>query len=125
MSARDAKGRILPGHTLNPGGKPKRVLELQQLALSESAASFKVIIALRDNANEESRVRLAAAKLLIAYGIGEPPKVVEIDAPPTSVPGDPMDALTIEELRALARQSLVDDATASDDVDDDSDEAPH
>ncbi|MBK7865229.1 MAG: hypothetical protein IPJ65_42850 [Archangiaceae bacterium] len=100
--------------------------ELQALALDETRESFEVIIKIRNDTGEDSKVRLAAAKLLIAYGIGEPPKEVRIE---NDRGGDAMDELTVEELRALARQSLTDETPeADDDADDDdgeADEAEH
>lgn len=115
---------IKPGATGNPGGKLKRVRECQALALDETPASFRLLIAQRDDPKEDSRVRQAAAKLLIAYGIGEPPKTVEVTA---DRGGSALDDLTTDELRALARQSLADDApeTDADDGDDDSDGVEH
>lgn len=121
---RNAKGHPLKGYSINPGGKLKRVNECRELALAETPASFRLLIAQRDDVAEDPRVRQAAAKLLIAYGIGDPPKTVEI----TNDKGpDAMDALTVDELRSLARQSLVDDTPGPDDDagDDDSDEAEH
>ncbi len=117
-------GKFLKGRSYNPGGKLKRVAECQALALDETPASFRLLIKQRDNENEDSRVRQAAAKLLIAYGIGEPPKEVRVE---TNGTPDGLDALTVEELRALARQSLADDVPESDDDDgdDSDDEAPH
>ena len=121
-ATRGPDGRILKGSTLNPGGKLRRVKECQALALEETPASFRLLVAQRDDANEDSRVRQAAAKLLIAYGIGEPPKTVTVDDARSA---DPLSDLTPEELRELARQSLSDEAAEADeDAGDDDDETP-
>jgi len=63
---------------------------------------------------------LEASKLLAAYGYGAPPRDLDDDATTRS---DPLVGLTIEEARALARQSLRDDAQPADEDNDDEDTA--
>jgi hypothetical protein len=92
------------------------------LALEESEASFRTIIGIRDDADEKGQVRLEAAKTLIAYGMGAPKKVIEEQAAEMI---DGMAQLSLEDLQALARQSLAEEAMADDDADDDSDETEH
>lgn len=133
MSERSPDGKWLPGVAVspetrfkkgrsgNPGGFLKRVRELRALALEESEASFRTIIAIRDDTAEKAQVRLEAAKTLLAYGMGAPPKVVEEQVADAL---DGMARLSVEELQALARQSLAEEAT-DDASDDDSDETEH
>ena len=110
---RDANGHWLPGKSANPGGKLRRVRELREYALSEAESSFAIIKKIRDTESEEARVRLEAAKILLAYGMGAPPKVIEVD--PTMTGTDAMAELTLEELRALARRELAMERAANED----------
>lgn len=67
--ARDAQGRILPGHSLNPGGRPKGSKELRDLARAHSAEALETLVHVMRNGHSD-RDRLAAATALLdrAYG---------------------------------------------------------
>jgi hypothetical protein len=59
------------GRSGNPGGRPKRVKELVALARAETLPTFKKIVWLRDNADDQ-RVQLAAARELFDRAWGRP-----------------------------------------------------
>lgn len=72
----ESKGphRFKPGQSGNPGGRPKQVRELIELARSTVPKAFMLAQALLADPDEDSRVRLEAAKFLTSYGIGAPPR---------------------------------------------------
>lgn len=74
--ARDARGRLLPGHTANPSGAPKGLAEVAQLAREHTIDAIK---ALAQNLNDESgAVRNAAAQTLLDRGWGRAKEIVEV-----------------------------------------------
>lgn len=87
------------GPSPNPGGRPKAVRELHELARAEVPASFDFAKKLRDDENQDARVRLDAAKFLTAYGLGAPPKMVD------DASADRGDGVSLAQLRALAAES--------------------
>lgn len=118
---RRPNGTFATGTTGNPGGRPKAVRELVELARSHVPASLELAVELRDDETEDSRVRLDAAKFLVAYGLGSPTKF-DPTAPDFTDPPDPNEQLTVEELRALARRSLRDELREERELSGDADE---
>jgi len=113
-----------PGKSANPGGRYKLKKELIALARESVPDAFAVARQILLNEEAPNRDRLDAGKFLTAYGLGAPPKAIDEE---TAQRVDEMGALSVEELRALARQSLADDASKaeSDADDDDSDGTEH
>ena len=73
--ARDDRGRLLPGHTANPSGRPRVVEEIKELAREKVPAAFARICALIDSADE--RTALAAAQEVLNRAYGKPTQAVE------------------------------------------------
>ena len=125
---RDKSGKWLRGVTGNAGGKCKRVTELLEYARSQTLASFEYLAKVRDDASEQTSDRMTAARILVAYGVGGPPKteaLLAADAESSTVDSTATE-LTLEEKRALARQSLTQDVDEDASDDEDGDEsAPH
>ena len=59
------------GRSGNPGGRPKRIKELVELARAETLPSFQRIVWLRDHADDQ-RVQLAAAQDILNRAWGKP-----------------------------------------------------
>ena len=74
VANRNALGHFGKGNRLNPGGRHKAQRELCLLAREHVPAAFELAVALMSNEDEDSRVRLDAAKLICSYGLGAPPK---------------------------------------------------
>jgi hypothetical protein len=106
-SQRRANGTFAPGNTVNPGGRPKAVRELLDLARSHVPGSLDLAVKLRDDETEDSRVRLEAAKFLTAYGLGAPPKTA-VDPDDGADDAASLDGLSPDEIRQLARKALTD-----------------
>lgn len=128
MSDRGGHGQFAKGNKVGPrwpkgksglpGGRwSARIREIRELAQSETEASFRVLISIRDNASEDTKSRIAACKEIIRYGIGEPRPIEQAESPTTDT-----SVLTVDELRNLARQSLADERDFDEDDDDDSDD---
>lgn len=81
----------------NPGGRPKGVKELLELARSAVPAALALAMKVLGDDEEEARVRLEAAKFLTAYGIGQPPREPVVD---------PYDSLSDDELERQIRAAL-------------------
>src|SRR3954453_10669865 len=101
---RDPRGRMLPGTTLNPGGRPKAWKEFQQ-AVRERTPEALAILDKALKSRDPAQRRWAAEKVL-AYAWGRPPQRVQVgadeDAPPP-LPGPAVDwsLLPTDKLREL------------------------
>jgi hypothetical protein len=117
--------QIKKGQTLNPGGMRKTRRELVNLARESMPRAIERARQLLDDDRADWKAWLEAGKFILscsAIGAQPGPKGGDDDAPQRDV----LDELTVEEVRALARQSLADDAPESDDdAGDDGDETEH
>jgi hypothetical protein len=78
LALRDDKGRILPGKSLNPGGRKAVDHKVTELARQHTDDAIRVLaeIALDPKAPKPSRI--AAASRLLDQGWGRPPQSVAI-----------------------------------------------
>lgn len=116
---RTKHSRWKKGQSGNHGGWSKTTRELKELARSHVAKAFERARQILDDDDAEWRAWMDAGRFVASYGIGAPPKAEVASA--DELPDDPVTQLDAEELRALARQSLADEA-APDAGDDDSDD---
>lgn len=72
---RDARGRLQPGFTLNPGGRPKIVEEIRQLARQHAPDAFKRVCELVGS--DDERTALAAAQEILNRAYGRPMQAIE------------------------------------------------
>jgi len=73
---RDASGRLLPGHTANPGGRPKVQRELQAILEECGPKAAEKVKALIDSPDE--KVALAAARDVLDRILGRAPQAIEV-----------------------------------------------
>jgi hypothetical protein len=101
------------GKSPNPGGRPKQVVELLMLARENCPKALAFAIGLLDEAElakspktkvAQRKIKLEAAKLIISYGMGAPPKVSEEDM--ERVRKSALDSVSVETLEALAQQPI-------------------
>lgn len=100
------------GQSGNPKGRPKKVFELLEMARAETPKNFELAVKLRDNEDEDPKLRLEAAKFLTSYGIGAPPKssvvIDEDDEVQTSAALDNDTALKVLQLVKKKREPADD-----------------
>jgi hypothetical protein len=72
MSERNAKGHWVKGNSGNPGGRPKLLEEVRELAQKETAASIQALAEIRDSAKAPAQSRVAASVALLDRGWGRP-----------------------------------------------------
>lgn len=75
MVERDAQGRLLPGRSLNPGGRHRDTGEIRELARQHAPVAFKRVCDLVESADE--RTALAAAQEILNRAYGKPMQAVE------------------------------------------------
>lgn len=63
-----------PGQSGNPGGRPKQVKELLDLARGDVPEAFALARKFLRDEEVEDRTRLDAAKFIVSYGLGAPPR---------------------------------------------------
>ena len=61
-----------PGQSGNPGGRPKAIVEVQELARRETAASIAALVRIRDAEDTPPAAVVAAATALLDRGWGKP-----------------------------------------------------
>jgi hypothetical protein len=105
-TGRDANGRMVPGTTLNPSGRPKVVEEFR--ARARKAVDEKIVARWIREVEDDGPDWVKCSELLAAYGYGKPSQSVELNADVTA--SNPHSQLTIEELRALARHQLEEES---------------
>ena len=84
-------GRPFPkGESGNPGGRPKDVGLLREMAREHTAEALNVLVqAMRD---DDPRIRVAAASAILDRGHGKPTTPIEVEAP---VDAEPISMLEI------------------------------
>lgn len=68
---RDERGRLLPGSTANPGGMHKSIRDIREIARRHSPKAMGKLYEIMMSTTDE-KAAIAAAKILLAYGIGLP-----------------------------------------------------
>ena len=66
-----------PGQSGNPGGRPKALAEVQQLARAETAANIQALIRIRDAADSPPAAVVAAVSVMFDRAYGKPKQEFE------------------------------------------------
>jgi hypothetical protein len=72
---RDERGRLLPGFTANPSGRPAIIKEVRELAREHVPAAITRLVELMNSKNEGTA--LAAIAQLLDRVYGKPPQAVD------------------------------------------------
>ena len=86
---------FVPGQSGNPGGRPKGVIEVRELARTHTEAAIKALADMLTDEKAPHAARVAAAVALLDRGWGKPLQQVEAKR-------TPLDGLSHEELTILA-----------------------
>jgi hypothetical protein len=65
------------GHSGNPGGRPKAVVEVQTIARKHTADALKALAAIVNDKKAPASARAASAQILLDRGWGKPTQHIE------------------------------------------------
>ena len=74
---RNAAGMFVPGNKANPGGRPKAVIEVVELARAHTPQAMQTLAEIMTNEGAPPAARVAAASVLLDRGWGKAPQTVE------------------------------------------------
>ena len=108
------------GRSGNPGGRPKVVAEVKELARKHTGKAIETLVSIMDNPKAAPAARVSAANALLDRGYGKPPQHITGEGGPSYVVRLPEPAKNAEEWLAtvnkpmLVSQPLADDGHVSD-----------
>jgi hypothetical protein len=80
-------GRPFPkGVSGNPGGRPKAVKAVMELAQQHTAAAIETLVEIHTDSKVDPRARVAAASALLDRALGKPPQAIQVDAEMMAIP---------------------------------------
>lgn len=71
--------KFAKGQSGNPGGRPKTIALLRELAQGETEANIRALVAIRDNKRAPCAARIAAVRELLDRGFGKSAQTVHGD----------------------------------------------
>jgi hypothetical protein len=92
------------GQSGNPGGRPKVVAEVQELARQNTTAAVETLVSIMTDAKAAPAARVSAANALLDRGYGKPPQHITADASRSFVIHAPLPCATAEEWEADVTQ---------------------
>lgn len=102
------------GQSGNPKGRPKKVLELLELARADVPEAFELARKLMKDGQADPKLRLEAARFLTSYGVGGPPKsTVLVDEDDEVQSAAPMDVETARQVLKLVKREADEPADDS------------
>jgi Family of unknown function (DUF5681) len=108
------------GRSGNPGGRPKVVAEVKELARKHTGKAIETLVSIMANPKAAPAARVSAANALLDRGYGKPPQHITGEGGPSYVVRLPEPAKNAEEWLAavnkpmLVSQPLADDGHVSD-----------
>ncbi len=114
---RDDRGRLLPGFSGNPIGRPKIVGEIRELAAAKAPRAFERVCELVESA--DPRIALAAAQEILNRAYGRPVQAVESEVRKIDISALYLDATkrVNEEARAAEQAKVIEgNAARADEV---------
>ena len=99
---RGHRGQWLPGSSPNPGGRPKIIEDIRDLAREHTETAINALVHIAQKGKQES-ARVAAASALLDRGWGRPTQPIagDDDMPPVGISGTAVATLTAEERAGL------------------------
>ena len=106
---RGERGKWLPGKSPNPGGRPKVVTDIRDLARQHSETAVAALVEIAEHGKNES-ARVSAATALLDRGFGRPTQPLSGDdeMPPIGV--SVADREAEKERRQAEARAMIDEA---------------
>jgi len=103
------------GQSGNPGGRPKEIAEVKELAREHMPAAIEALVSIMNNTKASDAARVSAANALLDRGYGKPPQHITDESARSYVVRLPEVANSAEEWLASvkARWSLPSDQASS------------
>jgi hypothetical protein len=74
---RQSNGRFGAGNKANPGGRPKEIGHVRELARQHTEDAIRTLVEVMHDPEEKGPARVAAAQALLDRGYGRPPQSLE------------------------------------------------
>jgi Family of unknown function (DUF5681) len=94
------------GQSGNPGGRPKVVAEVKELAREHTAEAIKTLVSIMNDSKSPPAARVSAANALLDRGYGKPPQHLTGESGTSYVVRLPEVAKSAEEWEASVRAKL-------------------
>ena len=88
------------GQSGNPGGRPKVVAEVKELAREHTSEAIETLVSIMTNPKSAPAARVSAANSLLDRGYGKPPQHISGEGGPSYVVRLPEPCKTAEEWEA-------------------------
>src|SRR6187551_2201749 len=85
------------GQSGNPGGRPKVVAEVRELARKHTSEAVETLVSIMTNTKAAPAARVSAANALLDRGYGKPPQHITGKGGPSYVARLPEPCATVEE----------------------------
>ena len=85
------------GQSGNPGGRPKVIAEVKELARAHTGAAIETLVSIMTNPKSAPAARVSAANALLDRGYGKPPQHITGEGGPSYVVRLPEPCKTAEE----------------------------
>src|SRR5262245_66323643 len=95
------------GQSGNPGGRPKEIAEVKELAREHMPAAIEALVSIMNNPKASDAARVSAANALLDRGYGKPPQHLTSEASPTFVIRAPEPCATAEEWEAAVKVEMA------------------
>ncbi len=85
MANHTGKGTFKKGRSGNPGGRPKVIRAVQELARENTVEAMETLIAICNDKKVSPNARVAAANAILDRGWGKAPATVNVNGPRRAV----------------------------------------
>jgi hypothetical protein len=85
------------GQSGNPGGRPKVVAEIKELARAHTGKAIETLVSIMDNPKAAPAARVSAANALLDRGYGKPPQHITGEVAASYVARLPTPAVNVTE----------------------------
>src|SRR5262245_3609301 len=94
------------GQSGNPGGRPKEIAEVKELAREHMPAAIEALVSIMNNTKASDAARVSAANALLDRGYGKPPQHITDESARSYVVRLPEVANSAEEWLASVKAEL-------------------